>query len=292
MSAPFDELPGFMLEDVRLPVVTFSVQSSKRRTIHEYRWTPAGTLEVHGRSAYEFNINANFLATGTYASWPEGLARVQSLYEEERVLTLLWPTIGEVRVSFDSFKRLGDSNKRSGEEAELVFIEAETNRFLQSAFLERSYTIPEKAEAFEYEVEDLPDRPDLFDQIVAAGKVFRIINAQRDLYSGLAEQRLAILLELLKDASETVEIFSNPDNHNILDVMHELWDAAVAVVTNPIRARHQPRRHTVISLSTVTEVSTAIYGHTERARELIGLNYFDDPMRIPAGTSVLYVPEA
>ena len=67
----------------------------------------------------------------------------------------------------------------------------------------------------------------------------------------------------------------------------------MAVQGDVQRKREKLQTHVVEQTSTMQEVAIAIYGDVERSGDLSVLNgsRVDDPLRVRAGTEILYYPE-
>ena len=299
MADGFDRLLQFKINQFDIPVVSFSVASSLKRTIHEYRRVKGGKVEVHERGLYTFKMMATFHHTLAHDPpfWPDIIDAVHALYDDAKPVVLEWPSIGTVDVLIDSWVRSGEARVRSGEDVEFSCLETDFSRFLESK-------PGSDASRIDTAVYELQQRVDAIAQTLRNpfDAIFDIAASLENLRHNEFIDRTASTLDAMartiEQVNATATAFEDPDNFEVLQAMHSLWDATIGaresahktVQEAPSKFVDETTRRFVVPVSSsITDISKRIYGSTQWARELLAINFIEDPLVIPAGFSILYV---
>jgi hypothetical protein len=174
----------------------------------------------------------------------------------------------------------------------LPFLEDQTETFLAAAAVQvQQSSVNDAADKFLVTLEDFelsaPDQS-LFDGIQEAANSLFAIRDQADLYGGLLGAKVSQLAGLLQEADETATAIKSPQNHELLDALHELWDATITLGRNLADNPRGPKLYTVPRTMSVADIATALYGSSERANEIMLNNNLTDPFSVPAGTQIIY----
>lgn len=291
---PLDTLDKGSFKGIRIPILTYTFRASARVHTHEYRKVPGGRNEKSGRKLYESRISAAFHQSGPgqgAPAWPDNLHAIRELFERQESAILVLPTIGNVKSTIVEFESTYTAKVRSGEDAQITFLEDEDNSFQDVIPLDDVRDIAGKAAKLERAVAKLPQRPNIFDQINSAVNQVLAYRDQFQLYGSLVASKIANLTLILEEADRTLQILQDPTNWEINDALQELWAATINLTQSP-GAQVKPARHYIVTRrSTVGEVAARIFGDASRARDLLGLNFFEDALSIPPSTDVLYIPD-
>lgn len=291
---PLDTLDKVSFKTIHIPTLSYTFRASSRIHTHEYRKRRGGRNEKSGRKLYESRVSAAFHQSrpGDGApAWPDNLHAIRELFESQESAILVLPTIGNVLAVINEFESTYTAKVRSGEDAQITFLEDEDNSFQDIVPLDDVRDIAGKAAKLERAVAKLPQRPNIFDQINSAVNQVLAYRDQFQLYGSLVASKIQNLALLLEEADRTLQILQDPTNWEITDAIQALWAATNNLISSP-GAQVKPARHyTVTRRSTVSEVATRIYGDASRARDLLGLNYFEDALSIPPSTDVIYIPD-
>jgi prophage DNA circulation protein len=294
VNTPKEGLEDASFDGVPLQYTSLKVRGSQRKDVHEYRRTAGGVPEKHGRALYQFQMEATFQATarGTpIPMWPDALNEIRSRYESGVTKTLVLPTIGRVEAFIDEYEQTDDPSILSGETATITFLEDDANDFLERIVDLDTRAVETKLQALRLQTAGIDDERGLFGKIFDAANKVLAIRDQAQLAGNLLAARISSLTGLIDEADATLALLNDPTNNLILESLHDLWAAAIELSQNPGSNVATVKKFTLDRLSTVGQVATQIYGSTDRAQDLLGLNFFENPLAIPAGTSVNYFAE-
>ncbi len=291
----FDQLQRASFDGLEFPVKSVSIKGRYRHEEHEYLRVPGAVIEKLERGLYMIEMHALFDANVRgYGPrlWPDGVTVLRKKFEAGITGSLVIPTIGAIpamQVDWDQTAEMG--KLRSGELVKLSFKEDQTQRFLALAAVQAQQQDLATRTA-NLTILRPEDPPDIFDQILNAANSILAIKDQSDLYGGLLAAKVGMFTALLNEADKQLTDLNEPTNHELLDAFLELWDAAVRLGTNLAESPRGPRIYVTPRQMSCSDISTAVYGSTERAAELMTDNLFRDPFAVPAGTNVIYFVDA
>ena len=220
-----------------------------------------------------------------------------------RTQRLVIPTIGTIDAVLISWEQTTNAELRSGEKVVLEFFEDQEKRFLlDSILIEMGSQL--KSVVDDLEGEAIPER-NVLQEMLALGdnaitavseaydKLQAIVDMGREVRDGIDArvQVIAAKIEGLANlCSEVERTLQNPISHVLLDSIKNVWAAAVDL-SDQIAGTKSPqtRTFTVPRSMSVQELSLAIYGRTEFTLDLLTMNNFEEPSRIPAGTVARYL---
>jgi hypothetical protein len=293
-NLPLDNLDRVSFGGITIPTISYTFKGSARVHTHEYKKVIGGRNEKSGRKLYESRISAAFHQTGALKgapAWPDNLHAIREMFEREESAILVLPTIGNVNAVIVDFESTYTAKIRSGEDAQLTFLEDEDNTFQDIIPIDDVRDIAGKAVKLEQLTAALPSKPNVFDQINNAVNQVLAYRDQFRLYGSLVASKIANLALILEEADRTLELLNDPVNWEITEALQQLWAATINLTQSPGNQVVPARKFTVTRRSTVAQVSSNIFGDASRARDLLALNFFEDALAIPAGTEVLYIPD-
>lgn len=318
----FKDLARFSFGGIEFPVDSYTLKGSGRQHVHIYLHVHGGDPEKLGRNLYEVEVSACFYNSDTKRPnlWPNRLELLRQLFESQTTDTLVIPSVGQFKAFATSWDQEFVSRILNGEKAKFRFIEDQSDAFLLDRFVSigavqtaaQNFANVTKDQALQDQLGD-PSQKNLLDGIQELANSVFAFRDQAELGVRLLEERLTMLINLIKEADATVEFFKDPANYNSLEAMKELWVATVdardkaaaenvAIEGNgaPLGRPHSGAGVAVelayyvvpVDSMTISEVAIAIYGSTERAIELLQLNAIEDALVIPRNTKIRYAVPA
>jgi prophage DNA circulation protein len=279
-------LPRCSFGGLDFPVKSIRIRGGLRDHVHEYPHTPGGAPEKLGRKLYEIEVDSSFHTTyrAWPGLWPEKLASLRKLFEAETTDSLVIPSIGTIQAYCTSWDQEMTARMLSGEEAQFRFREDQNAAFLVENLVQVSVqSLKAAGDQFALEIEEVDPRVGLFDAILDAVNVgFGIIDTANALL-GVVEAKLLMIVELCKEADQRVELFQNPGNASILEALKAIWQAASELRDNILKKNSPLTTFVVPAVMPVTEISTLIYGSTDRAMEILQLNPIENAFEVPRG---------
>jgi hypothetical protein len=268
-----------------------------RDHVHEFPHAAGGAPEKLGRKLYEIEVTAKFSSNLIDQSliylWPLQLNQLAKVFERQDTQDLQLPSIGVIKAYCYNWNRTLSAAFLNGEDVSLSFREDKSKDFLVEKALQGAVTgVFDKNTALQLEADIISPKPDIFDQInAAANKVKEFLEAG-DLYGQLLAARIQTLVQLIEYADRHLDALNEPTNVEVLEALHDLWAATVDLAEDIMGKGIQLQVWTVPSLMTSADISTAIFGDTSHAVDVMNLNALEDPYAVPAGTEIKYYPEA
>ncbi len=293
----FDQLKRASFASIAYPVRRVRINGGIREHIHEYPHVAGGGPEKLGRKLYDVSMDAMFLQglidPAWQNLWPQGLAALRRLWEEQTTADLHIPTIGTIKAYAYNWDIDMDARIRSGEMVEIKFREDLSSALLvQQAITVSPSALVDKMAAFQLVANDIEPTPSIFDAIQDMGNAILAFGDQIELAGNLFEAKILGLVQLLRQADAQVTSLNEAQNARVLDALHELWLAAQQLHDDVQKKGAEIRKYVVPVLSTITDVARAIYGDNLRAADILQLNAIEDPFAIAAGTVLRYYEAA
>lgn len=299
-----DSFDKASFEGIEFYYTTRSVKGGIRLTEHEFPHSPGGEVEKMGRKLYRINFTAlmhDVPGSDLSRDYPDLYAKIsvlRQLFEQETTGDLVVPGIGKIRAVAASWTQEFSAQTRSGETLSLEFIEDQDSALLTNELVELGGA--ERLEELNTDllakaaIEDFKKEAtfSFFQNLNDAITSVQAVSGQADAYARLVEGKIRAVENLCAWADTELEEMQDPSHHLVFDALKDLWFAARELADNVVESRQTIRVYTVKKLMSIGQVSTAIFGTSERAVELLQLNGFEDPFAIPAGTRVNYVGDA
>jgi prophage DNA circulation protein len=297
MTDLFDRKGQPSFDGLPFPVLGYELRGGMRTHVHEYPHVPGGKPERLGRKLYTVGVMAIFdvsLEARYESNYPTTLNALLAKFERGQVGPLYLPTRGTLRGYADGWTVKMSSAVRSGESADITFMEdSETGYEVDDFFAVPAAGLSAKALTLaelraRYAADTSERDKSLFDQIDDAVNVVRAALDQQDLAQRLVAAKIERLTNLCREAEDRISLLSDPRSYVVMEAMKELWASAVSLGETfagtklPIQVFEVPRT------MSVQQVSKAIYGDALRASSILDLNYFPDAFAIPVATRVRY----
>jgi hypothetical protein len=317
--AAFDDLQRASFAGIEFPVEEIAIDGGIRDHVHEYPHSPGGASEKLGRKLYVFKLKAPFHATfRKYPQlWPQRWNRLRNIFEAERTEDLVVPTLGTVKAYCFAWPELATSRKRSGISADLSFREDSSDSYLINGLLGVGFTAVQEMKKVLYNAARIyeqtppgqimldalppdyvlhPLRPpfdeektgtlNLLDLIDMAANDLLAVQDQQELATTIVDIKLGRLLSLCQQLDRRRSI-GDPANAPLRDAFAAVWSSADERRRDLAQKRASLFLYTTPLEMSVNSVSTAIYGDSSRAMEVLQLNAIRNAFAIPKGTALL-----
>ncbi len=298
--AIFDTYPKASFDGIAFPYSKITIRGGARRHVHEFPHSPGGDPEKLGRKLYEirFRIPAQELPGSTldavYKSlYPTKIFSLVTKWEQEITGDLVIPNMGTMRAYAVDWTRDADmAVSTSGEDLDVEFLEDQDKVLAATELAYSPAAMVAANEAFQGLVSE-EYKPSIFQKINdAVGEVQGAIGLG-DQYSRLAAAKIEQLADLCGQADRELEILQDPMNHPIMQALKDLHANALSL-KDTVVSPFSPQIWTFVTPSpmSIGQVSTRIYGTSERAMDLLRMNDIADAFDIKAGTKIRYLTEA
>lgn len=295
MPNAFENLPRAAFVGLEFPVESVRVRGGLRYHVHEYPHVPGGDLEKLGRKLYEVEMHANFQATfAKYPGlWPQRLEFLRTLFDAGTTGELVIPTIGPMQACATEWDQEMTARILSGEKATFKFIEDQESAFAFKELVSVDVAgLAALAADFEFQADKYQLDRSITDQLVDAVNAVLAVSDQIDAYGLLLAAKIGMVAALCNEFDQRVDAFGDPTRHPVLDAMKELWAASQSLAKNVQGTASSFALYEVKTPMTIGDVSTAIYGDTTHAIELLQLNPIENAFDIRPGTTVRYIRSA
>lgn len=299
MAAYFDQLDQCSFNGVAFPVEEISIHGRARRHVHEYPHAAGGATEKLGRGVYVVRIRTQFDEqwNDRYPNlYPDGLEALFRFFETQVTGGLDLPTLGKIDAWCVNWSKTMHYAIRSGEKVELEFEEDQNQLFLVDALLAAAATTIELDN--NAILAALPDvvspTPDIFSQLNDLVTALVAVRDQNQLAWSFLQDKATQVVGMVRQISDTLPELALPSSQavTLLEAMKETAAAAQALAEDvaqksaPIKKYVTPRRMTIV------DVSTAIYGTSERSLELLQLNNVPEAFDIPPNVTLEFYDSA
>jgi hypothetical protein len=299
--AVFDGFQRMSFDGIAFPVSDVVVKGSVRHHVHEFPHSPGGEPEKMGRKLYTVSLTAHFhelpftdLDEFYPKLYPEGLSTLQRTWEAQKTADLVVPNLGTIRAFCTEWTRKVDfRGARTGELVDLQFLEDQEKDYLLENVIEFGEDFQKTYDRLEALMgTKIPEPPSVFQAINDVVTAILAISGAADASQRLLAAKIAGLTQLCSTAEREVAELQDASNWQVLEALKDLWKAAVDLGEQVGGPEVQILTYEVLGTMAIAQVSTAIYGTAERARELLDLNDIPDVFAIPPGTRIRYLRES
>lgn len=296
MSTAFDSLVPCTFAGFTFPIQKINIKGGIRDHVHEFPHTDGGAVEKLGRKLYDVTVSAVFSSTfPKYPNlWPDTLQELWQYFETSVSAYLTIPTIGSMYVYAVDWDRGMSAENLSGESMEITFRE-DSSGSNYAAILSLNTSNLESATDLLNETPfyagDAPTTG-LFTQLQNAVNSVLAVQDTADVYTALVVSKIESVVSLCSKI-DALATFNNPTNAAVIDAMHDVWAAAVAMKATAITTAGGTNSGSLATYVTprvmsISEVSSSLFGDTTHATDILQMNAISDAMSIPVRTSLLY----
>lgn len=310
----FDTLQRAAFAGFEFGVSRLEVIGGLRDHVHEYPHSPGGAPEKLGRKLYEFHYTIPlYQGQKRYPlAFPETMQSLLIVFEGGKTFDLVVPILGTISAYCTSWRVVADPKAaRNGVMLEVTFREDQSDLFLVTELVAKtasslSSSLADYNEALAEQrsrltdAETLIDQPDalmlavippgdnvMFDRIGlgAAGLLGEISAAVA--YGAAVAGLAAAVVRLCQTADATASSLDDPTRYPLLYALQAIWSQAALIANDALQTQIQVVEYTVPAPGQpVSLISTAIYGDSSHAVELMQTNPIEDPFLVPGGTVV------
>lgn len=306
---------------VEFPIIRIDVVGGLRDHIHEVPHADGAIPEKLGRKLYVIRIRAIFdegiqvpfqVRGENTPTYPDILGLLRDLFERGLSRDLVLPNLGTIRAYCRSWPQTLDVLVRSGETADFEFVEdpqvsnagvfvieavpaassmfIQLDHFNQEGALQQDRLAAAKAALPPGGSLDLSEVSNVDPGAISAlSSAFGQIIALRDqegLYGQLLEAAVA---GVLRYADLVANAVTSPLDVSLLYSVLDIVSATQKFEKNAINTVAPIKHYTVTKYMSATQVSTAIFGNTSHAVDILSMNPIADAFRIPPGTVIAYI---
>jgi hypothetical protein len=296
----FENRGKFSFAGIEFPVDRYRLGCSSRVHVHVYSHVPGGDIEKLGRDLYEAEVRVPFLTSATQypGLWPGRLATLRRLFEADTTDYLVLPSVGRIKMMCKQWEQEFDARILNGEHATFRFVEDQSTAFLLDQLVT---TTTKSIETTSVKLKGLSDamrdaegeKPGdgLFDTILRTANDLIAIRDQVELGGLLLAAKIGMLTNLCAEADKTIQGFRDPQNFPVLDALKELWAAVVSLGDALLGPPTDFAFYDTPARMTVAQISTAIFGTSERTSDILDLNDIPNAYDVPARTHIRYIPD-
>ena len=249
-----------------------------------------------GRKPYQITMRGLFFQNfPKYPNlYPTGLDNLRDAFEQQMSADLVIPTIGTITAYARDWGQAATFQHLSGEIAEFLFIEDQSQLFLSTNLVSAgSTTLSNQASAFNAQLAleqfQMPLTLDLISAVQQDVNAVLAIQDTAEAVSNLIQAKIGAFVADAQALDGCLEMQS-PSHAVLLDLLHSMWDTAAQLGANLASGQSKPKTYVVPAQCSVSQASIAIYGDSSHATDLMNINAIVDPFAIPTNTSLLYYP--
>lgn len=287
----FDELTPASYAGIGFAVTRWEVRGSGRVHLHQYPHSPGGQNEKLGRDPYEIEFDAVFSTNDPAhpGAFPDNLNVVRVLLEQQEAGPVVVPHLGTIPCVPIDWVETGDpARMRDGVRMRLRFREDSEEAVSLESLVSTTYSSLDGAiELVVSEIEPLEEpEPDLFEAVEGLLNEVQGVMDQVELMGDLASAKIEGLTSKIQQIDASFDALTEPENHGLVGALHDLGAALIKTRDDVRRSSRPTTSYTVPVEMSIAQVSTAIYGTTARASEILLMNAVTDAFAIPEGTTL------
>ena len=308
-------------DGVEFPIIRLDVIGGLRDHLHEVPHADGAIPEKLGRKLYVIRVKAIFdegiqtpytLRGENTPTYPDILGLLRDAFERGVTRDLVLPNLGTIKAYCRSWPQSLDVSVRSGETADFEFVEdpqvsnagvfvieavpAATAMFIQLDHFNQEAAAQQDRLASglsalppggaldlsQYSQVD----PAAISGLAAAFQEIITLRDQESLYGALLEASVA---SVLRYADLVANAITSPLDFSLLQAVIDVVQATQKFEKNALNTVAPIKHYTVTKYMSATAVSTAIFGDTSHAVDILQMNPIEDAFRIPPGTVIAYI---
>jgi len=278
--------------DVEIPYQSIHIEGGGDDHEHKYPHSAGAANEKLGRKLYQITVKASFQNCFTLDSladvYPGRLQLLLFHFDRQDTAELKLPNRAPIQAYCTNWSTDLDVRVRSGEAVELKFKEDRNEELAneQGISLQRA-ALRDQNQTLEREAEGLPEQG-IFDSITDATNSVLAYIDQGQLYGNLLAAKIEDLTRLIKHTDETLDLLNDPERFSALAALLALWETLLDIKEDLFDGGSGVRQYVTPMQCSITELVAVIPDCGSTGEELMALNYFPDPLAIPANTTVMY----
>ncbi len=303
MANAADSFPKAAFGGIEYPYSELTIKGGLRHSIHEFPHTPGGEVEKMGRKLYtiNFRVSAHDIPGSDLERlypdlYPGRMFKLRDMFERELTDNLVIPTLGTIKAVATEWTSKFDVRVSTGEVFDLEFVEDQDQATLFALVADPGSAASMLAASDElFAQKAIKDARmsgytlSIFQKINDAVTEVQGVFGQADAYSKVLEGKIEAVANLCSFADSTLTEMQDPVNHEVIAALKDLWLASRTLGENLIQTQQTIREYTVPKLMSISEISTAIYGSSDKSIDILQLNAINDAFAVPSGTLLRYV---
>lgn len=289
---------------IAFPYTQINIKGGLRHHVHEFPHAPGGQVEKMGRKVYTIrfriplhDVPGSNLERDFPQLFPNRLVNLLAIFDREKTLDLVLPNLGTMKCVATDWDGTADMTEAlSGETWNVEFTEDEERASLVKdipqygiqAMQDAADDLWAKAKAAYFGVKP----PGLFQQINDAVALVDGALGTADAYSRLVSAKIEAVADLCGKADREIDALQDPMNHQLVEALKNVWANAVDLRENLPGTTAKIEIFRVPKTMDIGQVSTRLFGTSERGMDLLQLNAIEDAFAIKAGTELQYLKEA
>lgn len=298
MAGIYKTFPSAQFGPVKFPYTQFTIKCGIRHHVHEFPHSAGGDIEKMGRKLYSFRFRIPFhdlpgsnLERDFPQLFPNRLQNLLALFDRQATLPLVVPSLGTIKcvaVDWDGVADMAEAlsgdtwNVELLEDEDRASVFATPPQYGVASMLNANEELQNRAAAAGF-------KPSIFQKINDAVAAVDGILGRADQYNRLVAAKIHAVADLCGKADREIDALQEPINYLILEALKAVWVNAMDLSENVPGIGPAVAIFRVPTLMGIGQVSTSIYGTSERAMDLLKLNTVEDAFAIKAGTSINYV---
>lgn len=306
MSVPADSFPKAAFDGIEFAYSAISLKGGIRYALHEFPHAAGAEPEKMGRKAYIVSFRAFFHDIPKTAldreypdAYPNSLRILREKFESQITGDLTIPTVGKIKAVAIDWTQQYDVRSPTGESFDIEFVEDQAASFLIAAIgtSTNGAIAVEEASNAAFAAAALADfkkknTHGFFQSLNDAVNLFKGALGAGDAFSRVLEGKIQGLVNLCAFADSQLEEMQHPSNHLVVTALKDLALAAKQFGENITQSSQRILLYTVPRMMTIGQVSTVLYGTSEKGSDILLLNTVADAFAIPAGTQLRYLSKA
>jgi prophage DNA circulation protein len=292
MARPFATLAKASFLGIEFRVESHTIRCGIRKFDHEYPHAPAAKIEKLGRKPYMVTLDAVFMVGDkTFpTAWPGDIGLIRSQAENQVSGDLVIPTVGTIPAICVDWDISGSNKVMNGEKMRLTFEEDQDVQQLVDAPLVLTYTnVTAQASKFQKALTASGIDPTPFAQMLdLASQVDSYQSSAATLQFSIIGTKLSQLADLGRTLDVSVRDLNQPAQWPVVNALHDLVVTADNLNRDLLAKAAPLGIYAVTREMAISQLSTAIYGDTTRAVELMQLNAIEDVFAIQPGVDIVY----
>ncbi len=299
MTHPIESLPPASFDGIGFPYTDLEAKGALDHHVHKYLHRPGGEVESLARKIYEFTftILAHEVYRGFQNFYPLTLSKIISRCESGKTFKLVVPNMGTFEVKAVDWTRNLTQRVKSGESVKIRLLEDNTKLFAAENILAPAVaSLPTKASILAEVIAQVETgiTDEIKAKLAALQNEINILVGQRDAVLAKADYVIISAQGALSMCADLdlYSYFKDANNAVAIGAFHDVWNTIAEISNDTLEKTQSPSIFVTDAEMTVIELALRLYSDTNKTKELMQLNLFNDAMRIPSDFPVTYYPKA
>lgn len=292
-------LPQTQYGDLKFPGEVTDLSFVGRVHVHEYSHVPGGAVEKLGRGLVKVTVRSPFenRFNGFPGLYPDALNTIRGWAFQQATLPFVHPSAGSFPATIVNFNQNKTGRLLSGEKVTLEFLEDQPASFALAAITSDTNSgLSPSADQFASTVaisrSVLQFSPSDLSLIDAINNTVNAILGLKDTAELVGNRYAAMVTRLLGQLQQLDGALSMQDARAwpCVGALRQM-QGQVLQIQKDLQSQAMPlRKYVVPSTTSVLQIAINLYGDASRQVEILANNNLTNPLRVQAGTPILYYP--